>query len=135
MFYVLYLLNVRHFIYEHRSSYLCLPEIHTMSQLFDISSVIIVLHVCAFQRYVRSPYVRQFIHDHHSSCMCLPEIHTMSLLLDISSLLIILRGCGFHGSLCLCVPELNIAIRNLRNPTITSYKKLWFHWYTKDIKL
>ena len=35
--------------YDHDSSYLCIPEINTMSPLFHIRSMITILYVCGFK--------------------------------------------------------------------------------------
>ena len=49
-------LNVWHKIIDYHCSCLCLPELLTMSGLFDISSMIFLLYVSVFQSSIVFPY-------------------------------------------------------------------------------
>ena len=94
-------LIVRHMIFDHHCLCLCIPELHTVSLLFgilsmifllyicvlefnsvswlfDISRMIIVLHVCVFQRHIPCPDVRHVVYDCRCSCLLHPEFHTES---------------------------------------------------------
>ena len=64
-------------IYDHHCLWLCLPELHTMSLFFDISSMTILFYVCVFQS-------------------CIP---CMSLLFDISSMTFLFYVCVFQSSI------------------------------------
>ena len=96
-------LIVRHMIYGHHCLCLCLPELHSVSLLLDISSMTFLSYVCVFQSLIVCPYlfdksfisslilfvscrdkynllnVRHIIYDHCYSCLCIPKINTTSL--------------------------------------------------------
>ena len=104
-------LNVWYLIHDHGSSCVCLPEIHTMSLMlnissmiivllfvssrdihtvslmFDISSVWVIVNVFVFQSSIPCPSVRHIIHDLCSSCFCLPDLNIVSLLFDVWSMI------------------------------------------------
>ena len=69
------ILNVLHMMYDHHSSYLCLPDRNNMSIMFDMSSMLIVVYVCVVP-----------------ICSYIP-----TLLYDISSMIILLCFFVFHA--------------------------------------
>ena len=115
--------NVWHIIYMfdissyHRFSCLYITDIYTISLMFNVSSMIIALHVCVSQRYIPCPscssyhpwpsfcmlvYSRDkffvlnivhFIYDRHNLYLCPPEINTVSAIFDKSSMRIVVYVC------------------------------------------
>ena len=89
--------------------------------MFDVSSMIIAIHVCMFQRsnmvslmfdispmviilllvctrdIYHVPNVWHTIYDCHYSCLCLPDIQTVSLMFDISSMIMVLNVWVFQS--------------------------------------
>ena len=88
--------NVRHIIYDHCSSCLCVPEINTLSLMLDISTMIVVVYVCDLQSPIPNLIVRYIIHDHPSLCLCLPELNIISRLYDMCSVIIFVHVCVFQ---------------------------------------
>ena len=69
-----------------------------VSLMFDISPMVIILYVCVYQRYIyHVPNVWHIIYDCHYSCMCLPDTQTMSLMFDISSMIMVLNVWVFQS--------------------------------------
>ena len=116
-----YHVNVRHIIYDHRSSCFCLTEIKTVPLIFDRCSMIIVhylyftdintvslmfgswsmisiLHMCVFQTSYRILIVWHIIYDFPSICLNLPEFN---------SVFIVWHFICEHRCFCLCHPEIN----------------------------
>ena len=115
--------NVRHIIYNHCRIYSCHPEISTVSVMFDISSMLIVVYDCFLHSSIPYHIVRHIIHNYTSLFLCFPELNTVCLLFDTRSMIIIVYGRVFQSCipclycltyhlwpsfLCLCLPEFNI---------------------------
>ena len=73
-------LNIRHIIYNRHKLCLCLPEINTVSVIFDKSSMLIVAYVCVINSSISFLIVRHIIHDHPTKSLCFPELNNVSLL-------------------------------------------------------
>ena len=54
-------INVRHIIHNHRHLCLCSPEINAVSEMFDISSKLIVVYACVFHSFKHYFIVRHMI--------------------------------------------------------------------------
>ena len=65
--------NVRHIIYDHRSSCFHLTEMKTVSLMFNRWSMIIVLYFVFYRNKYRVLNVRQMIYDQHSSYVGIPD--------------------------------------------------------------
>ena len=96
VWYIIYMFDISSY---HRFSCLYIPDINEMSVMFNISSMIIILHVSVFQRYIPCPFcssvtiVLHIIYDHRSPCLCIREINFLSLMFNISSLIIVIYVC------------------------------------------
>ena len=73
-----YHVNVRHIIYDHRSSCFSLTEIKTVSLMFDRWSMIIVLYFVFYRYKYRVLNVWQMIYDQHSSYVSIPDFLSCS---------------------------------------------------------
>ena len=76
-------------IYNHHSSYLCIPDINTMSLMFDRWSMLIVLYFVFYRDKYRVFNVQHKIYDLRSSSVSLQDKNTMSMF-DRWSVIIVL---------------------------------------------
>ena len=91
-------LIVRHMIYDHHCLWSCLPELHTMSLLFDISSMIFIFYVCVFQRSIVCPYCTTF-HLWSPLLMFMSSRDNItSLMFDVSSIITAIHVCNSSSS-------------------------------------
>ena len=91
-------LIVRHMIYDHHCLWSCLPELHTMFLLFDISSMTVLFYVCVFQSSIVCPYCSTF-HLWSPLLMFMSSRDNItSLMFDVSSMIIAIHACVFRRS-------------------------------------
>ena len=91
-------LIVRHMIYDHHCLWSCPPELHSMSLLFDISSMTFFFYVCVFQISMVCPCCSTFnLWSPLLTFMCSGDYMTY-LMFGVSSLVIAIHACVFQRS-------------------------------------
>ena len=91
-------LTVRHMIYDRHCLWSCIPELHTMSLLFDISSMTFLFYVCVFQSSIVCPYCSTF-HLWSPLLMFISSRENItSLMFDASSMIVAIHACVFQRS-------------------------------------
>ena len=92
-------LIVRHLInYDHHCLWSCLPQLHTMSLFFDISSKTFIFYICVFQSSIVCPYCSTF-HLWSPLLMFMSSRDNLtSLMFDASSMITAIYACVFQRS-------------------------------------
>ena len=85
-------------IYDHHFLWSCLPEFHTISLLFDISSMTLIFYVCVFQSSIVCPYCPTFNLWSPLLMFMSSRDNITSLMFDVSSMIIAIHACVFQIS-------------------------------------